>query len=79
MIFQAIIHSIVLICWMIGAGNFQFPGEIRFDKRMNSNDKIQFSFLIRGRDLPMYVKPEVTEAVSGNTRQETSRNQFYLS
>ena len=43
---------------MIRAGKFQYPRNPRFDKRMNLIDKIQFSFLIRGRGLAPYFKSD---------------------
>jgi len=43
---------------MIRTGNFQFPGKLRFDKRMDLNDKTQFSFLVGGHGLSLYFEPD---------------------
>jgi hypothetical protein len=58
MFFRYINYPIVLISRMIRTGDFQLPWEISFDKRMDLNDKIQFSILIRGRGLSPYFNPE---------------------
>jgi hypothetical protein len=44
--FQGQEFPIVFIWWMIEKKNFQLLKNIHFDKRVNLNDKIQFSLLI---------------------------------